>query len=309
MKQLKKIFFLLGILAFIGLNILQLLTIKADVQTKRVELSIKQRTIEISPQTDSVKEFKTVDEAKFQPPKDDAAKQAAEAKAVDYKTANLAIILTEVGTKKEDLELALKALPKEVSLAFNPYSDELKNKMLAQVGAGREVLLNLMFEPSNFPINDTGPFTIQSYLDEVQKSIKLQNTFVQADGYKGVLSNSDEILTHNFENISPVLKILKNKELFFCYYRKPVNANLENDIKPIGLDAVIVDYLIDEKSDKESIEKKLNEVSEEIIKNKQRIVIALRTYPVSVKVLSKWLKQNLGENIQVAPISYFIVDN
>jgi len=324
MKFIKKTYFLVLALCFIALILLQFLSIRDEIQSKSSRLSLQQRQIVFEAKSlkvlnDAVNPIrkkageiaeapateKSVDE------KDKIIEVKEEKKAVDYSSANLAIVVTEAGGKREDLQYAASKLPVEVAIAFNPYSDELKIKMDDMIKAGREVLLNLMFEPSNFPISDTGPLTIQGYLDDAQKAIKLQEAFTKALGvpFKGVLSNSDEILTHNFENITPVLKILKNKEYFFGYFRKPVNANLENDVKPLALDIFVVDYLIDDKGTKDSITTKLDEIYEELKNPKKKLVIALRPNRFSVKFLSKWLAESDPERVRIAPISYFVTDN
>lgn len=326
MSLFKKIGFYIALCGFLALNLLQVYTIKSYFETGFARKSLEKRQIVFSASSgevlnDAVNPVKKAviltnlkpDEIIGPMPPKQASQQAKPLlKAVDYKKANLSIVVTEVGGRKDNYLLAMADLPREVSFAFNPYSDDLASKMASAQKNGREVLLNLMFEPSNFPISDTGPLTIQSYLDESQKAMKIQETFSKAGGFpfKGVLSNSDEILTHNFENLTPVLKILKNKEYFFGYYRKPVNANLENDVKPLALDVFVVDYLVDEKESAESIKSKLNEIRDELLKNHRRKdVICIRANPVSIDTLRKWLEKNISDDLQIAPISYFITDN
>ncbi|HCR86498.1 MAG TPA: hypothetical protein DIV86_07470, partial [Alphaproteobacteria bacterium] len=181
MKFIKKTYFLVLALCFIALILLQFLSIRDEIQSKSSRLSLQQRQIVFEAKSlkvlnDAVNPIrkkageiaeapateKSVDE------KDKIIEVKEEKKAVDYSSANLAIVVTEAGGKREDLQYAASKLPVEVAIAFNPYSDELKIKMDDMIKAGREVLLNLMFEPSNFPISDTGPLTIQGYLDDAQ---------------------------------------------------------------------------------------------------------------------------------------------
>lgn len=227
---------------------------------------------------------------------------------LDYSKANLSIIITEVGLKQKSLEEA-KILPKEVSFAFSPYSDEIDQKIEVAKEQGREVLLNIMFEPSDYPLEDTGPLTIQSHFEQTQNIFRLQNTISKTDKVMGYLTNTDEVITHSLEVITPILNKIKEQQKFFAFYKQPVNAYLEKEVKPMAVDVAIISHMVDAKPGKTNVMKKLNEVKQELLGKQNKVVIALHPYPTSIATLKEWLDENLGPNIQIAPISYFITDN
>lgn len=226
----------------------------------------------------------------------------------NYETANLAIIVTEVGLKQGMLDYA-RTLPKEVTFAFSPYSDELQTKLDDSKKEDREVLLNLMFEPSRYPLEDTGPLTIQSHFEETQNVYRYQNTITDKQGIIGYLTNSDEIITHNLEVISPILLKIKNAGKFFIFYKQPVNAYLEKEAKPMAVDIASVNHLIDNVDTKEEILENLNKLKNELAEKNAKIIIAIRPYKNSIDILKKWLKENRGKDLRIAPVSYFITDN
>jgi len=227
---------------------------------------------------------------------------------LDYSSANLGIILTEVGLTQESLEVA-KLLPKEVSLAFSPYSAKIQEKIDTSISEGRETLLTLMFEPSTYPLKDSGPLTIQSHFEESQNIFRLQSTTSQKSGFKGFITNIDEIITPNLELLTPILRNAKEQDKFFIYFRQPVNSYIDKEAKPLAVDVGSVDFLIDSNPREKNIRDSLNLVKQELLERRRKVVIALRPYPNSIKVLNEWLRNNLGPNIQIAPISYFITDN
>lgn len=229
---------------------------------------------------------------------------------IDYNKSNLSIIITEIGLRQEFLDYA-KQLPKEVTFAFSPYSDDIQSKIDQAKEEGREVLLNIMFEPANYPLQDSGPLTIQSHFEETQNIYRLQTTITNKEGFIGFLTNIDEIITHNLDVIAPVLLNIKEQGKFFLFYKQAVNSYLEKESKPMALDIGTVNYLLDTNPDKESVRKQLNIVKKELLKGKgsKKIVVAIRPYKNSIEVLKEWLDKNLGQNIQLAPISYFITDN
>lgn len=232
----------------------------------------------------------------------------AEQIEANYGTANLSIIVTDLGKTKTGLALA-GTLPKEVAFAFSPYGDDLQNKMKRTIADGRQVLLNIILEPSGFPLKDSGPLTILTSSDQAQNLMRFEKTIGTLEGYTGFLTNTSEVFTNNLEIATPILNKIKDEEKFFGYYRSAANSYLENEVKPMAVDIAIVDYLIDDDVSEKEILKKLNQAKSDIISKKRRVVIALRPYKISIDVLQQWLKENLGANVRIAPISYFVTNN
>ncbi len=242
-------------------------------------------------------------------PAEEAPKAASKAViSLDYKAANLSIIVTEIGMMKSELDNA-RNLPKEVSFAFSPYSDELQKKIDFAIRDGRQVLLNVIFNPSTYPLKDGGPLSIQANYDEIQNLSHFGSTANSAKNYIGLLANNDEIITSRFDKLSPLLKKITERNVFFGFFRNTTNANLENDVKPFATDTFAVDYLIDEELNEEKILEKLNIIKEELVIKKKRLVIAVSPNELSIKILQQWLDENIGPNIQIAPVSYFITNN
>lgn len=240
--------------------------------------------------------------------KEEAQTPAEPPKPLDYNTANLAVLITEVGPMKDNLEKAM-TLPKEVTFAFSPYTDDLQKKIDATVKTGHMVLLNLMMQPTNFPMRDSGPLSIQVNYDENQNIGRFDKTTKLATRYSGLLSSTDEMVTSKIDKFSPLLKKVSERGMFIGYYKGTNNMNVENDAKPLAADIFGVDYLVDADPSRDEMENVLNQVKEDLVVKKKRVVIAIRAYPNSIDVMNEWLKKNVGASIQIAPISYFVTNN
>jgi polysaccharide deacetylase 2 family uncharacterized protein YibQ len=240
--------------------------------------------------------------------KTEAPKELSAPEVLDYKTANLAIIVTDLGLKQSNLDLA-KTFVKEVTFAFSPYSRELQNKIRQAKGDGREILLNLAFESANYPLTDSGQFTLHTFFEANQNIFRLQSTVANADNFIGVLAPLDEVLTDKREVMSPILENLKKKNLFFSYLKTAKNVQLENDVKPMAVSILPIDYALTETMTDTEIKSTLSEIKVDLLKRKKRLVIAVRPYPNLISNLQEWLKANVGANIQVAPVSYFVIKN
>lgn len=224
-----------------------------------------------------------------------------------YKKANLSIIVTELGLREEDIELA-NELPEEVAFAFSPYSDRLQEKINAALDKNRQVLMNIYMEPSSYPLKDTGPFTIQGHYEETQNIFRLQSSVNGITGYTGFLTNHDEVVTHNFDKVQAILTNIKSSNKFFAYYLAPSNSYLDKEAKPLALDIVEVAYLVDEALDENSIKERLRDILLNLVNDNRRMVITIRSSKLTVGLLKEWLQKH-NEKIRLAPISYFVTEN
>jgi polysaccharide deacetylase 2 family uncharacterized protein YibQ len=230
-------------------------------------------------------------------------------KTYSRETANLGIIVTELGLKKSYLENASR-LPNEVAFAFSPYIENVEEHIDQSIAEGRQTLMNLFMEPSTYPLKDTGPFTIQSHFEDSQNVFRFRNMNKMAGKVIGFLTNHDEVVTHNLKDVTTILKEVKNTEKFFGFFKVPVNSYLEKEAKPLALDILPVDYLVDSEPGTENILARLNDISDELQNNSRKIVIAIRAYPKSIETLHKWLEENKNNpNVNLAPISYLVTDN
>ncbi len=237
-----------------------------------------------------------------------APEQAEAPKPMNYNSANLAVVITELGMKQAELDLA-KALPKEVSFAFSPYSDNLQKKIDDAYKEGRETLLNIMVQPVSFPLKDNGPLAIQSTLDETTNLRRLEQTMGLATVYKGLLVTDGDTITGASEKFIPVMKKVTESGKFIGYFRSGTNSVTENDAKPLSTDIFAVDILADAEPSEAQILDALNRVKQALVLEKKRVVVAIRPNPVSIATVKKWLEENTGPNVQLAPVSYFVTDN
>ncbi len=235
-------------------------------------------------------------------------KPAKVKKPVDYNTANLSIIVTEIGPINENLELA-RTLPLEVTFAFSPYTDDLKKKLDLAAADGRTSLLNLMMQPSGFPMKDNGPMSIQVNYDENENIARFEKAAILSGRAKGLLAVNDEVLTSKFDKLAPILKKISEKSMFFGYFKGTNNLNVENDAKPLAADIFGVDYLVDADPSQDEMEAVLAQVKEDLLVKKKKVIIAIRAYPNSISTIKKWIDENTGDTIQIAPISYFVTNN
>jgi polysaccharide deacetylase 2 family uncharacterized protein YibQ len=288
-------------------------------QGRKVVIDVATSTISYQEPQDAAEaaEEKPAEEAKT----DEAAKPVEEKKPEevkpveveapkDYTKSRLAVVISNMGMRQDVMDMA-KTLPKEVTFSFSPYSPDLQTKIDIAKADGRQVLLGIEMEASSYPLTDGGALSIQSHLDKAENLFRLQTALSSAKGYIGVNAPFDEVLTHNLENITPILTNLKSNALFFTFYVQPANNYLEKEVKPLALDIAPISYYVDVNPSRSEILKSLEVVKKEINDYPDRkIIIAIQPYPVSINTLNEWINKNSkDEKLQIAPISYFVIDN
>lgn len=240
---------------------------------------------------------------------DDAAAEGPPvvANQQNYSVANLGVLITNLGLRQTNLDIA-KTFPREVAFSFSPYSRELQNKIRMSRNEGREVLLGVEFESSNYPLTDSGPYTVHGFFEANQNIYRIQTTLSLADNYIGVTAPYDEIITSKRESIMPIIEYLKNKNLFLAYVKTAKNSELEQNVKPVAANILMIDYYIDEDMSADDVKTTLRDVKEDLLSGK-RVVLAVSPFSAHLNEMREWLKLNLNPKIQLAPISKFVTHN
>lgn len=98
----------------------------------------------------------------------------------------VALIVGGLGLNGPATRAAIEALPAEVTLAFVPYAEGLQAWIDLARADGHEVMLELPMEPSDYPQNDTGPYTLLADADVAELDRRLNWLLGRATGYFGV---------------------------------------------------------------------------------------------------------------------------
>jgi polysaccharide deacetylase 2 family uncharacterized protein YibQ len=230
----------------------------------------------------------------------------APSKSVNYDIKDIrpkvVIIISSAGLSRVTTENVL-SLPAEVAISFSPYAYGVGEWTTKAADLGYELLMDLPFEPSNYPDSDPGPLGLLSQSDDdlnVAQINKILN--MSEERLIGVVAPVEERFTANEEKIIPVLQELKRKKLTLFYTNQPRNYFLPQTAKKLGLPLIAYDVLVDENLSHGGIEKSIKR-AERIAGEKGFVVIEARPYPITVEHLHKWLKTFEEKGLLLIPIS------
>ncbi len=218
------------------------------------------------------------------------------------KRPRIAIVMTGMGVSFNATEAVVGILPGEVTLAFAPFARKLKEWIDAARGAGHEVLINLPMEPRDYPRSDPGPFGLLTGLDTEQNKRRLDWVLSRMTGYVGVTNYMGDRFTSNNNAMSPILRELQRRGLMFVDSMEStvsVGPKLAKSLKlPFAANSRVIDRTVS----RASIDAQLAEI-EKVAKAQGAAVAIARPYPVTVRRLTRWIRDLDEKGLVLAPIT------
>ncbi|MBL6945147.1 MAG: divergent polysaccharide deacetylase family protein [Rhodospirillales bacterium] len=214
----------------------------------------------------------------------------------------IAVVFFGLGMNRSVTNAAIKYLPPEVTLAFNPYAAGLHDWASAARKAGHEVLVGVPMEPKAFPAQDPGPSALMTKAPENENLARLEYLLSRQSGYVGVMSLMGSRFTQEEEHMRPVLELLNSRGLMFVDSmtgRETVGPTIA---KEIGLPRAVVNMKFEEGISRAALGRQLADLERVARISKSAMIIA-RPYPATIAGISEWAGTLAGKKIALAPVS------
>ncbi len=226
------------------------------------------------------------------------------AKSFDNKDARpkVVIIVTGLGLSEAATDAAISLLPGGVTLAFDPYAQDLQGWADKARRAGHEILVMAPLEPETFPADDPGPQGLMTFNSPTENLLRLEFILSRMRGYVGVLSVMGSKFNKDESRLETFLKNLKDRGLLFVDGSADQKSLAPALAEKMKLPKAFVDLVLDTTPTKEAIDAKLAEL--EGIVQANAVAIALSdAYPVSIERIAAWAAGLPEKNMVLAPVS------
>ncbi len=216
--------------------------------------------------------------------------------------AKIAILINGLGLSSIATHTAIHKLPGAITLGFGPYGHNLQGWVRKARELGHEVMLQIPFEPNDYPDNDPGPHTLLTTLQDSENLKRLQWLMSRFSGYIGVTNSMGAKFMSSEQSALPVLKEIKKRGLVYVEDGKVPKSAADGLTQQLGINFGVAKVIIDGTFSKAEIDKELARL--ESLALKRGLTIGMgSSLPVTVERIANWAKTLESKGIVLIPIS------
>lgn len=207
----------------------------------------------------------------------------------------VALIVGGLGLNATTTRAAIERLPPEITLSFVPYADDLQAWIDLARSYGHEVLIEIPMEPTGYPQNDPGPYTLLADGGAEDVAAKLPWLLGRATGYYGVTNYLGDRFMTSDAAFGAFLGSLRTHGLAFI-------DDGQARRRPGAWSRATADRIIDETQTPAGILGQLTAI-EAIAKQRGDALGTGFSYPVTVEAVARWAAGLDARGLQLAPAS------
>jgi polysaccharide deacetylase 2 family uncharacterized protein YibQ len=213
------------------------------------------------------------------------------------------LVLAGVGLNQADSDIAVRMLPRGITLAISPYAANLTKLLAAARAAEHEYLLSLPMEPQGFPLNDPGPQAMMTNLPPEQNRQRLEWAMTRIAGYVGATDALGAMRGERFaaqpDQMKPVLSELARRGLLYVDAR-PGAA------QPPFVWGATIDMVVDEPATAAEIDDRLGQLTKLARDKGSALGLATTVRPVTVRRIAVWANGLAADGLALAPVSALV---
>ncbi|MDY6924783.1 MAG: divergent polysaccharide deacetylase family protein [Pseudomonadota bacterium] len=207
----------------------------------------------------------------------------------------VALIVGGLGLNAVTTRAAIERLPAEVTLSFVPYAEGLQGWIDLARAQGHEVMLEMPMEPSGYPANDPGPYTLLANADAADIQAKMNWLLGRATGYFGVTNYlGDQFMTSD-AGMTAFMTVLRQRGVAFLD-----DGSMSR--RPGAWARASANRIVDQQQSPTAIMGQLTAL-EALAKARGQALGAGFSYPVTVEAAARWTAGLEARGLQLAPAS------
>jgi polysaccharide deacetylase 2 family uncharacterized protein YibQ len=215
----------------------------------------------------------------------------------------IALVVSGLGLSGAATQAAIQGLPGGVSLAFQPFADDLQQWISLARAAGHEVYLNLPMEPVDFPASDPGPRALFVAYAPEENIERLEWALSRVSGYVGLLNHMGSRFTTSREAMLPIMTTLEHRGLAFIDARVSARSVATTLATETNVPRAINDRFLDAREvSRSTVDARLAEL--ESIASEVGVSVGIgQAFPVTIERIREWAATLNGKGIVLAPVS------
>ena len=214
----------------------------------------------------------------------------------------IAIVVGGLGLSQTGTQRAIQQLPPAVTLAFAASGNSLQRWMQEARRSGHEILIQVPFEPFDYPANDPGPGTLLTQTLPKENLGRLHEAMGRITNYTGIMNYLGGRYLSDAGALEPVLRDIAKRGLLFLDDGTSAQSKTEAIAKAIELPHAFGNLVLDGQLQKDAILKKLDEL-ERIAGRKGTAVGIASAFDESVDAIRQWAEEASQRGIEIVGIS------
>ena len=207
----------------------------------------------------------------------------------------VALIVGGLGLNAVTTRAAIERLTPEVTLSFVPYAENLQGWIDQARAQGHEVMLEMPMEPSGYPNNDPGPYTLLANGNPDDINAKLDWLLGRATGYFGVTNYLGDRFAASDQGMGAFLTYLRQRGVAFLD-----DGSFQR--RPGAWARASADKVIDQTQSPAAVIAALNSLEAQA-KIRGSALGTGFSYPVTVETAARWTAGLEQRGLQLAPAS------
>ena len=207
----------------------------------------------------------------------------------------VALIVGGLGLNAVTTRAAIERLPAEVTLSFVPYAEGLQGWIDLARAQGHEVMLEMPMEPTGYPANDPGPYTLLANADAADIQAKMNWLLGRATGYFGVTNYLGDRFVASDTGMTAFMTVLRQRGVAFLD-----DGSMSR--RPGAWARASANRIIDQQQSPTAIMGQLNAL-EALAKARGQALGTGFSYPVTVEAAARWTAGLEARGLQLAPAS------
>lgn len=215
---------------------------------------------------------------------------------------HVALVIDDLGERPEDLE-PLLALGVPVTYAVLPFEKNTQ-AVVAELRKRRvEMLLHLPMEPQNG--EDPGPGALLVGMDEEELREKTEAALGAVPGVVGVNNHMGSRLSEDERALTPVLRVLAERGLFFLDSRTSASSVGYRTARSLGLPAAERHVFLDRDPTPEGVRMQFRRLLD-LSRTRGAAVAIGHPLPDTLQVLTEEVPKAKAEGFEFVPVSYLL---
>lgn len=212
---------------------------------------------------------------------------------------HVALVIDDLGERLEDLE-PLAALGVPISYAVLPFEKRTQEVVTELRKRRVEILLHLPMEPRNG--EDPGPGALRVTMDDDQLRRGTEAALRAVPGVVGVNNHMGSRLSEDERALTPVLRVLAERGLFFLDSRTSAESLGYRTARSLGLPAAERNVFLDRDPGPEAIRTQFHRLLD-LSRTRGAAVAIGHPLPSTLQVLSEEVPRARAEGFEFVPVS------